>query len=78
MGTSKLLIPAVALALFAILYEPLFGNLSLSGEMRTVHIDGLSFPTDIKTAGAKQILIGGGTRSKWGFKVYAGNDTEIF
>lgn len=77
MGTSKLLIPAVAIALFAILYEPLFGN--FSGEMsETVHIDGLSFPTDIKTAGAKQILIGGGTRSKWGFKVYAGDLHEIF
>ena len=68
---NKLLIPAVAIAIFAILYGPLFGN--LSNEMsETVHIDGLSFPTDIKSAGAKQMLIGGGTRSKWGFKVYAG------
>mmetsp|Transcript_37629 Transcript_37629/g.80316 ORF Transcript_37629/g.80316 Transcript_37629/m.80316 type:complete len:229 (+) Transcript_37629:94-780(+) len=34
-------------------------------------IDGVAFPGEIKAAGAKQLLIGGGTRSKWGFKVYA-------
>lgn len=37
----------------------------------TADIDGMSFPTDLKVAGARQSLVGGGTRSKWGFKVYA-------
>mmetsp|Transcript_30944 Transcript_30944/g.56095 ORF Transcript_30944/g.56095 Transcript_30944/m.56095 type:complete len:243 (-) Transcript_30944:228-956(-) len=34
-------------------------------------IDGMPFPSVIKVAGSKQSLIGGGTRSKWGFRVYA-------
>jgi len=38
---------------------------------RSVTIDGLPFPSDIKTVGSKQSLIGGGTRTKWGFRVYA-------
>ena len=32
---------------------------------------GLAFPTDMKIAGSMQSLIGGGSRSKWGFRVYA-------
>ena len=29
------------------------------------------FPSDIKISNTKQTLIGGGLRSKWGFKVYS-------
>lgn len=34
-------------------------------------IDGISFPSSIKIAGPAQTFIGGGSRIKWSFKVYA-------
>ena len=37
----------------------------------TSAIDGLPFPNNIKVAGSRQLLIGGGTRLKWGVRVYS-------
>ena len=39
-------------------------DVSTNGQ--SVFIDGIAFPSSI----SKQTLIGGGTRFKWGFKVY--------
>ena len=36
----------------------------------TLTVDGVPMPTTIKAAGIQQNLIGGGMRTKWGFKVY--------
>lgn len=41
-----------------------------SAPATSVLIDGLPFPGDVAVAGSKQLLIGGGTRSKWGVRVY--------
>jgi hypothetical protein len=85
-AASKFIVPILA-AIFAVLVATfmksvivtsplLLDSSSSSGPViltskRTMNIDGLAFPTDIKIAGSMQSLIGGGTRSKWGFRVYA-------
>ncbi len=81
-SASKFIVPVLA-ALFAVLVATCMKSVivtspldSSSGPViltskRTMNIDGLALPTDIKIAGSMQSLIGGGTRSKWGFRVYA-------
>ena len=43
---------------------------SSSSSSSTRIIDGMDFPDTIKINGATQSLVGGGTRTKWSFKVY--------
>ncbi|KAL7536913.1 hypothetical protein ACHAXR_011314 [Thalassiosira sp. AJA248-18] len=74
MGSSKFLfsVLAVVIAILAATLGPAFlGNDSILMSETSVNIDGMPFPSDIKIAGSKQSLLGGGTRSKWGFRVYA-------
>lgn len=85
MGASKFIVPVLAAILAAlvatymsgfILTSPLDSSSSPSGPViltskRSMKLDGLAFPTDMKIAGSMQSLIGGGSRSKWGFRVYA-------
>jgi len=82
MGASKFIVPVLA-AIFACLVAKYFadffevsppssgGSSIILTSKRSMNIDGLNFPTDIKILGSMQSLIGGGTRSKWGFRVYA-------
>ncbi|KAL3787364.1 hypothetical protein HJC23_004389 [Cyclotella cryptica] len=75
MGSSaKLLLPtlAVVIAILAVVIGPKYlspepPNSIISNQV----IDGISFPSSVKIAGSAQKFIGGGTRFKWGFKVYA-------
>mmetsp|Transcript_20598 Transcript_20598/g.44743 ORF Transcript_20598/g.44743 Transcript_20598/m.44743 type:complete len:225 (+) Transcript_20598:137-811(+) len=75
MGASKILLPVliVAIAIFVATIGPSFlaNESSILMSEQSVNIDGMPFPSDIKIAGSKQVLCGGGTRSKWGFRVYA-------
>ena len=67
----------VAVAILAKVGPKNFANklasLSKSNEMskQMININELFFPSDIKISNTKQTLIGGGLRSKWGFKVYS-------
>jgi hypothetical protein len=82
MGASKFIVPLLA-AIFACLVAKYFavffdvsppssgGSSIILTSKRSMNIDGLNFPTDIKILGSMQSLIGGGSRSKWGFRVYA-------
>ena len=47
----------------------LFSSSSSSSSSSSL-IDGMDFPDTIKINGATQSLVGGGTRTKWSFKVY--------
>lgn len=76
MGASKILFPVlvVGIAIFAAtigLPSVFLANEAILMSEQSVDIDGMPFPSDVKIAGSKQSLIGGGTRSKWGFRVYA-------
>ncbi|KAL9181058.1 LOW QUALITY PROTEIN: hypothetical protein ACHAXT_009863 [Thalassiosira profunda] len=65
------LLAAVAVVVLAATLGPSFlpdNAVSMSG---SATIDGLTFPSTIKIAGTKQMLVGGGTRHKWSFKVYS-------
>ena len=70
MTSSKLLLPAVAItiAILAAIMGPKYLPSPSDPPIQT--IDGISFPSTINIA-SSQSFIGGGTRSKWGFKVYA-------
>ena len=70
MTSSKLLLPAVAIAVavLATIIGPKYFPISSGSPTHT--IDGISFPSTINIA-STQSFIGGGTRFKWGFKVYA-------
>lgn len=76
MGSSKLLLPllGVAIGFIAVTLGPdffaAFNESTFTIGEESANIDGMTFPKDIKIAGSKQSLIGGGTRSKWGFRVY--------
>ena len=48
----------------------LFSSSSSSSSSLSSLIDGMDFPDTIKINGATQSLVGGGTRTKWSFKVY--------
>ena len=63
------LIPALGIVI-AILASLLDSQYLNSSNLSTQIIDGISFPSTINTV-SPQSFIGGGTRSKWGFKVYA-------
>jgi hypothetical protein len=69
MTSSKFILPtlAIAIAVLAATLGPQYLN---SSNLSTQFIDGIAFPSTINIA-STQTFIGGGTRSKWGFKVYA-------
>lgn len=69
MTSSKFILPtlAIAIAILAATLGPQYLN---SSNLSTQFIDGIAFPSTINIA-STQTFIGGGTRSKWGFKVYA-------
>jgi hypothetical protein len=69
MTSSKFILPtlAIAIAILAATLGPQYLN---SSNLSTQVIDGIAFPSTINIA-STQTFIGGGTRSKWGFKVYA-------
>lgn len=62
-----LLLAAITIIFLAVTLGPGFMN----DEAQVVNIDGMPFPGTVNIAGSKQSLIGGGTRRKWGFQVYA-------
>lgn len=75
---AKALVPLLAVAVALLLangggvaWLPFLDNSTPVLSDTQTDIDGMPFPNDIKVAGSKQSLIGGGTRSKWGFRVYA-------
>ncbi|KAL7525098.1 hypothetical protein ACHAWF_001210 [Thalassiosira exigua] len=76
MGSSKSHLPVLAVVVAVIataigIGPHLLSNEAIHTSEQSVSIDGMQFPEEIKIAGSKQSLIGGGTRSKWGFRVYS-------
>lgn len=68
-SSSKLVLPAFAVVIAVL--AAVLGPQSLNSlDLSTYTIDGIPFPSALKI-GSPQSFIGGGTRSKWGFKVYA-------
>ena len=73
MGSKLFPFVVVVIAVLASIFGPdlLAKNDGILMGETSVNIDGMGFPSGIKIAGSKQSLVGGGTRFKWGVKVYA-------
>jgi hypothetical protein len=67
MTASKSLVPV---AIFIAILSFLVGDRFTKDIDTTNEIDGITFPSTISVP-SKQTYVGGGTRTKWGFKVYA-------
>lgn len=71
-------VAAIGVAVVAIIAAIIMGpNAFLGGDVGSINasnnnltVDGVIMPSQIKTSGTLQNFIGGGTRMKWGFKVY--------